>query len=358
MKKYLRYLCLVLTLVFTLSIPITALADDEDTTPPTINAYILNGLLKISAVDESDIKAIYINGYEYLDPVNGSLTIRLEKFESSIETFEIYAMDGKGNLSDKYYLENPYYTPSQDDSDDKSDEDTEDLAEELPDDASATDPTIAIGEVVDYDFYYLTSDGSRAREFYTITANTGKVFYLIIETSGDQQVCYFLTEISENDLLNVTDNSYMTLPKNSLSDGSNNAPLTTINIPNEDGTSVNVDPVSGEQTALDENGEEIIEEEPEPEVVEEPVVEEKPKNNITSNPMVLYGGIAGIVLIVGIIKIKLGKKKDDYVEDEDQADSNDDVEVEDEKVESDADVFTDKEQSDKDFFESIDEGDL
>ena len=42
-----------------------------------------------------------------------------------------------------------------------------------------------------------------------------KVFYLIIDRDGEEEMVYFLTEITENDLLNATSDNSETLPKNS-----------------------------------------------------------------------------------------------------------------------------------------------
>ena len=44
---------------------------------------------------------------------------------------------------------------------------------------------------------------------------TGKVFYLVIDRTKDEETVHFLTDISENDLLNVTDDNKPTLPQNS-----------------------------------------------------------------------------------------------------------------------------------------------
>ena len=53
------------------------------------------------------------------------------------------------------------------------------------------------------------------KEFYTIQTASEKVFYLIIDRDGEEEMVYFLTEVTENDLLNVTADNSETLPKNS-----------------------------------------------------------------------------------------------------------------------------------------------
>ena len=54
------------------------------------------------------------------------------------------------------------------------------------------------------------------KEFYTIETGTGKVFYLIIDRTEEEEMVYFLTEISENDLLNATTDNHEVLPQNSV----------------------------------------------------------------------------------------------------------------------------------------------
>ena len=60
-----------------------------------------------------------------------------------------------------------------------------------------------------------STSASVGKEFYTIQSDTGKVFYLIIDRDGTQEQVHFLTDITENDLLNVTSDNSETLPKNS-----------------------------------------------------------------------------------------------------------------------------------------------
>ena len=71
-----------------------------DTTKPTLNAAVSDGLLTVQAVDkESGIKVIYVNGYEFTDGItNGTLNIRLSQFDAGYEYFTITAMDQAGNV--------------------------------------------------------------------------------------------------------------------------------------------------------------------------------------------------------------------------------------------------------------------
>ena len=53
-----------------------------------------------------------------------------------------------------------------------------------------------------------SKQSEQGKEFYTIQTASDKVFYLIIDRDGEEEMVYFLTEITENDLLNTTsDNS-------------------------------------------------------------------------------------------------------------------------------------------------------
>lgn len=149
-------------------------------------------------------------------------------------------MDNAGNMSEVYKTANPYYTdPEAEDSNESN------PAKQLPVSAEATKPSSATGQVTEHTKTdsegNTTSETSLAeqkkaamqeadaseqaennaeqsengKEFYTIQTASDKVFYLIIDRDGDEEMVYFLTEISENDLLNTTTDNSETLPKNS-----------------------------------------------------------------------------------------------------------------------------------------------
>ena len=220
-----------------------------DFTKPTLNAVVSDGLLSIQAHDtDSGIKAIYVNGYEFTDHTNGALNIRLQQFDAGYQYFTISAMDNAGNTSEIYKTANPYYTdPENKDSNEK------DPAQQLPVDASATKPNSATAQVTEHtktdvngNTVSQTGSGTtssssatakqspstgdtskdadqssdsqtteKGKEFYTIQTASEKVFYLVIDRDGEDEKVYFLTEVSENDLLNTTTDNSETLPKNS-----------------------------------------------------------------------------------------------------------------------------------------------
>ena len=316
-----------------------------DRTNPTINASVSDGLLSIHAIDShSGIKVIYVNGHEFTEGItNGTLNIRLQEFDSNYEYFTIQAMDNAGNMSEVYRTQNPYYKDPE-----KKDDGT---TEKLPENATPTEPTTAQANVTEHvttngngnaitpypssgstSYYSGSSDSSsedsddedsdsssssgtsyienreRGKEFYTIQTESEKVFYLIVDRNGENETVYFLTEVSERDLLNVTETSE-TLPQNTA------VPESAIPQPEGTVTITNNTPAETEEPAEEEPAEEEKpeEEEKEPEEEEEP--EEKKKGGILSwIIIILLGAAAGGVYY--FFKFKAGGPDGDYVEDE------------------------------------------
>ena len=213
---------------------------ENDVRKPTLNAAVSGGVLSIKAQDtESGIKAVYVNGYEFKDVVNGELHVRLQQFDAGYPHFTIQAVDDAGNMSAVYKTANPYYVDPE-----KEDDTTEHPVKQLPVSAKPSGPSSATGKVTEH----VKTDGSgnatsetktlaeqkkeamkeaakaesaensqaeTGKEFYTIQTKNDKVFYLIIDRDGEEEMVYFLTEITENDLLNVTEDNSEVLPQNS-----------------------------------------------------------------------------------------------------------------------------------------------
>jgi LPXTG-motif cell wall-anchored protein len=297
-----------------------AMGDDTesgDYTKPTLIAAVSNGVLSITANDdESGVRAIYVNGYEFDNIEDGKLSIRLQQFDADYECFTIQAEDNAGNMSDVYKTDNPYFSD-------------EEAVAALPTNAEATEPTSATGRVTEHvdtdsdgnEIKQDTESGS-GREFYTIQTAGEKVFYLII--NRDDETVYFLTEISENDLLNATTDNSETLPKNSAAIDS-------------------VIPVSGPSPNVKEGAEtdetEAVEE---GETEKATQTEEAPQKN--DNPIFAYAimGIAGLAVAGGVYLIKKKKKKEDFVdEDEDDDEYDDEYGYDDEPTDSDEEFFED-----------------
>ena len=333
---------------------------------PTLNAAVSDGLLSIQAQDtDSGIKAVYVNGYEFKKLTNGALNIRLQQFDAGYQYFTIQAMDNAGNMSEVYKTANPYYTNLE-----TKDSKESDPSEQLPVNAEATKPGSATGTVTEHTKTdsngNTTSQTSPAeqkkqamaeadasekaenedkeskqseqgKEFYTIQTASDKVFYLIIDRDGEEEMVYFLTEITENDLLNTTSDNSETLPKNSAALESA-IPTSESALPNNNAEQENKQEEAAEDTEGTEEDTESTEEPEETEVKEQ------------ANPMISYilmGGLA-VAVIGGAYYFKVvRKKKEDFIEDEDE-DEEDNEEYENEDEESEG-------SSDDDFFEEQEE---
>lgn len=328
-----------------------------DTVKPTLNAAVSDGLLSIQVHDtDSGAKAVYVNGYEFTDLTGGTLNIRLQQFDAGYEYFTISAMDNAGNMSEVYKTKNPYYKDSADTSDGNP-------AEQLPESANPTKPGSATGTVTEHTKTdsngnttsqtspaeqkkqamkeaaeaesgktESTEKSGQGKEFYTIQTATEKVFYLIIDRDGEEEMVYFLTEVTENDLLNATSDNSETLPKNSAALESA-IPNGESALPNNNGEQTDTEGKEGTEST--ENAEET---EPEPEVKEAP------------NPMISYvliGGLALIVIGAAYYFKVVRKKKEDFIEDEDE-DEEDNEEYENEDEES-------EEDTEEDFFDEQEE---
>ena len=325
-----------------------------DTTKPTLNAAVSDGLLSVQVHDtDSGAKAVYVNGYEFTELTNGTLNIRLQQFDAGYEYFTISAMDNAGNMSEVYKTKNPYYK-------DPADESDENPAKQLPVSAEATKPGNATGTVTEHtrtDSEGNTVSGNSLAEqkkqamaeadaaeekeksgekekepseqgkvFYTIQTASDKVFYLIIDRDGEEEMVYFLTEITENDLLNATSDNSETLPKNS-------AALESA-IPPEEGALPNN---NGEQPEDTGQAEENAGETENAEDTEdtESTEEAEPEEKAEPNPLVSYilMGALAIAFIGGAYYFKVvRKKKEDFIEDEDE-DEEDEEELENEDEE-------------------------
>ena len=323
-----------------------------DTTKPTLNAAVSDGLLSVQVHDtDSGAKAVYVNGYEFTELTNGTLNIRLQQFDAGYEYFTISAMDNAGNMSEVYKTKNPYYK-------DPADESDENLAEQLPVNAEATKPGNATATVTEHtktdgdgntvsqtpeeqkkqefakaDAAEKAESGNtekeqseQGKEFYTIQTASDKVFYLIIDRDGEEEMVYFLTEITENDLLNATSGNSETLPKNSAALESA-IPAGESALPNNNGEKPEDEQQTEENTGETENMEDE-------ESTEETGPEEKAAE---PNPVISYilMGALAIAFIGGAYYFKVvRKKKEDFIEDEDEDDEDqEEYENEDEEPE-------------------------
>ena len=334
-----------------------------DFTKPTLNAAVSDGLLSVQAHDtNSGIKAVYVNGYEFTELTNGVLNIRLQQFDAGYQYFTISAMDNAGNMSEIYKTANPYYIdPEKEDGNEKN------PAEQLPVNAQATKPSSATAQVTEHT--RTDSDGNTVsenslaeqkkqamaeaaasegkeesgekeksetgKEFYTIQTASEKVFYLIIDRDGEEEMVYFLTEVTENDLLNVTADNSETLPKNSAALESA-IPVTEGALPNNNGEQEKEEETAEEPT---EDGEEETTEEPEPEP-------EKTGENPAATYIIL--GIVAAAAIGGGYYFKVvRKKKEEFLDEDEDEGEEEEYEDDEENEDSEDDFFEDKEGEDE-----------
>jgi hypothetical protein len=313
-----------------------------DTTNPTLNAAVSNGLLTIVGYDnDSGIKAFYVNGYEFTEFTNSTLNIRLQQFDTGYEYFTVQAMDNAGNMSEVYKTSNPYYDDDTSDDDDKG-------ASTLPTDATASSPSSATATVTEHTT--TDSDGNTVssisqdaddgdsgeksesgKEFYTIQTESEKVFYLIIDRDGEEETVYFLTEIDENDLLNTTSDNSETLPKNS-------AALESA-IPTSESALSNNNTESEESASDDVISEETTEEADPEEADEAEVTEETAQSGMVT--YLIFGIIAaGAIGAWYYLKMVKGKKEDFLDEDDEEEDDEEEIYESDDEGSNGDDFFT------------------
>lgn len=263
---------------------------DTEATKPTLNAAVSDKALSIHAMSDSGIKTIYVNGYAFHNTGNGNLKIRLQQFDAGYNKFYIYAEDNDGNVSDVYEVDNPYY--DEDKTDDK------DPSKELPIDASATDPVEATGIVSEHLF-------NGGREFYQIETANGKVFYLIVDMLSNEEKVYFLTEISERDLLNATSDTADTLPRNSAIPEDGIPEGVIVNNNADEGT---IEAVFGSKTEVADESEETDTEDG-----NTGKTDEKGGSNMgtvagLSSTTLIYI-LMGVVAVIVIVAVTMSKKK-------------------------------------------------
>ena len=301
-----------------------------DKDKPSLNAGITSGMLTIQATDNSSgVKAVYVNGQEFTDLTgNGTLVIKLQSFDANFEYFSIQAMDYAGNLSDVYKTKNPYYQDPQANN-------TAQKVPTLPENVKPSGVSDATASVLNY-----TNTSSNAndkekdgKEFYTIVTDNEKVFYLIIDNTQDSDNVYFLTEISENDLLNVTGTTYETLEPHSA--------VVQSSLPKTESTVNKIDNTKQEEN--DEN---------EKNITKEPIEEQKEEQleNKNKASTYIFYIVAAIISIVVIYFLKFYRRKGENFEDDDE-NMDEYEEYDDEEYEKESDFFDSNYETEEDYLE-------
>lgn len=138
------------------------------------------------------------------------------------------------------------------------------------------------------------------------------MFYLVIDRDGDEEKVYFLTEVSENDLLNTTSDNSETLPKNSAAlESAIPVKDAALDNNNTDATGNKKQDVE----TVEENTEDSTEEGSEPETTEQ--------KQDGSGFSYLIMGIAAVAVIGVVYVMKAKKKKENFIDDdEDELEDN------------------------------------
>ena len=323
-----------------------------DKEAPTLNASVSEGILEVVAKDSlSGVKSIIVNGYEYTDLKDGKLTIRLSQFDGGYEKFYVEATDKAGNKSAKYTVKNPYKKNKDSNSD-------YDPATELPENVEPTDIGDATGDVIEHlkvdedgnvivpdagikdgeiketgigldEEYEAYTEPVEAREFYAITTESGKVFYLIIDRTTGKEVVRFLTDITENDLLHVTKNNSQSLPRNSAAKDSGveiKESAIGVDTPVNDG-------YSDTRQMTDEEVKKADEEQAEATPTPEP---QKETSFIKKNmSYIVMGGIALIAIIAGYYFKVVKKRRENASEDDAEEEEDNTSDTEDDYISGD-----------------------
>ena len=310
-----------------------------DSEKPTLSASLTDGILTIQGNDSvSGIASITVNGTVYSELKDGQLRVQLTQKDFKTKTIEITATDGAGNTSEKYSLQNPYYEwaakqqepvgGSNMTTTTETGSETE-VKSPLPQEAQPTEPTEAKGTVEDKTVTNVKNDVEATgetvdsitntategtKEFYTISTKSGKIFYLIVDNAKAQDNVYFLTEVSERDLMNFTLSDTVTLPE--------------------------VDTVYAEVDKEPEISEEpeTMEEEQETEQVQMP----EDENSMGSYLLI---GLAALGVLGGGYYFKIYKPKHEYEEDEEyEEEYEENRENEDDEDSSNEEVLEDEDE--------------
>ena len=259
MKNKVRNVLAALVLCMSaIALPVTAYASTgSDTTPPTLSATLNNDKLAVEASDDmSGVEAVYVDDTRINSLVNGKGTVALKDYAGDGKEVTVYAVDYSGNRSKEVKLDNPYYeepaqtqaassaapqssggetqaapsqtpapspssnnafgnsessqaaeTPSTSQAETEASSEssaTEDETESaVPEGAFTPEGT---GTVLDS-----ATEQEDDKQFYTITTETGNVFYLIIDGKRDDNNVYFLNGVTEADLMALAEKNEGTM---------------------------------------------------------------------------------------------------------------------------------------------------
>jgi hypothetical protein len=226
--------------------PVTAYAQTPDTTPPTLTAVLDNGTLTATAKDDgSGVDSIYVGKHRFATLADGTAVLRFKDYAGTADKqVEVYATDVAGNRSVSVMVDNPYYAapasptpaptptptpapsatptpaPSANPTPSPTEEPTPTPGTDLPEPQPPADGTTE--EAIPDGGNAFTPDGggtvqdnatdADGKEFFTVTSAAGNVYYLIIDRQRGTENVYFLSPVTEDDLMGLTDGGAITEP--------------------------------------------------------------------------------------------------------------------------------------------------
>lgn len=220
----------ILTLVLCMGaffFPATTYAQTSDTAPPTLTAELSGDTLIVAATDnDSGVESIYVDGHRFSTLVNGAASVKLSDYAGDCQQVTVYATDAAGNRSQPVLVDNPYYvepaatqtagsateaspTPSPaqesvlpepvmpDAVSDGVESDAAGTTESAIADSGTAFTPEGEGTVVD------NATDVDGKEFFTVTATDGSVYYLIIDRQRGSENVYFLSAVTTDDLASL-----------------------------------------------------------------------------------------------------------------------------------------------------------
>lgn len=211
--------------------PTVAFAQVNDTTPPTVTAELSGDTLLIQAKDDdSGVEAIYVDSHRFSTLVNGAASVKLSDYAGDGKQVAVYATDAAGNRSQSVLVDNPYYveptpTPAPSASAIAAASGSSITAgsaipepitpDSLPDIEASAESTDTTESVIAGGSTTFTPDGGGTvvdnateedgKEFFTVTATDGSVYYLVIDRQRGTENVYFLSAVTRDDLVSLTE---------------------------------------------------------------------------------------------------------------------------------------------------------
>lgn len=171
---------------------------EEDTTPPTVTAWLENGKINIEAKDEgTGIDALYINDRRISAGADKTAEALLTDYAGTQEkTVRMYAVDGAGNQSQTVEIDNPAYVPDGKGDGKEAGKPASASMDREQETVTAKNPMTPDGQAAVLD----NATEEEGKEFYTFETQAGNVFYLVVDKQRDADNVYFLNAVTESDL--------------------------------------------------------------------------------------------------------------------------------------------------------------